>query len=245
MGISCFIVFQWLCFADTELFSFSFLFFFFTYWRFVATLVRWWLASFSNEDFLIKMYMFCFQPSLHSDKMRCNGSILCISCCFAESFHFCLRFKGFVNKISHSLYTTTQYRYLLENYLAYFQHTNIKRKEKIQRMHHQIGFWPTSRLKQLWEVPCHSASGVPAGKGSQAAHPFHGWDFKDWSSGFPLIIPGWSQADITNLCPNCSSGFMLMLFAFSCITWNTVKPGSWSARPPPGLNNLKISAHLI
>ena len=25
--------------------------------------------------------------------------------CFAESFHCCLRFKGFVNKISHSLYT--------------------------------------------------------------------------------------------------------------------------------------------
>ena len=24
--------------------------------------------------------------------------------CFAESFHFCLRFKGFVNKIRHSLY---------------------------------------------------------------------------------------------------------------------------------------------
>ena len=24
---------------------------------------------------------------------------------FAKSFHFCLKFKGFVNKISHSLYT--------------------------------------------------------------------------------------------------------------------------------------------
>ena len=24
--------------------------------------------------------------------------------CFAKSFHFCLKFKGFVNKISHSLY---------------------------------------------------------------------------------------------------------------------------------------------
>ena len=29
--------------------------------------------------------------------------VLCL--CFAESFHFRLRFKGFVNKISHSLYT--------------------------------------------------------------------------------------------------------------------------------------------
>ena len=87
-------------------FPFSFfLFFFFTYWRFVATLVRWWLASLSNAVFLVKMYVFCFQPSLHSDKMRCNGSILRISCSFAKSFHIHLRFKGFVNKISHSLYT--------------------------------------------------------------------------------------------------------------------------------------------
>lgn len=27
---------------------------------------------------------------------------------------------------------------------------------------------------------------------------------------------------------------MLMLFVFSCETWNTVKPGSWLARSPPG-----------
>ena len=33
--------------------------------------------------------------------------------CFAESFHFCLRFKGFVNKRSHSLYSNKQYQYLL------------------------------------------------------------------------------------------------------------------------------------
>ena len=32
------------------------------------------------------------------------SQFLCQSCCFAESFHFHLRFKGFVNKISHSLY---------------------------------------------------------------------------------------------------------------------------------------------
>ena len=37
-------------------------------------------------------------------------------------------FKGFVNKISHSLCTNKQYRYLLENYLAYFQYASIKRK---------------------------------------------------------------------------------------------------------------------
>ena len=36
-----------------------------------------------------------------------------ISCCFEESFQFCLRFKGFVNKRSHSLYSNKQYQYLL------------------------------------------------------------------------------------------------------------------------------------
>ena len=46
------------------------------------------------------------------------------------SFHFRLRFKGYVNKINHLLYTNKQYQYLLENYLAYFQYSNIKRKVK-------------------------------------------------------------------------------------------------------------------
>ena len=54
--------------------------------------------------------------------------VLCL--CFAESFHFRLRFKGYVNKINHLLYTNKQYQYLLENYLAYFQYSNIKRKVK-------------------------------------------------------------------------------------------------------------------
>ena len=49
---------------------------------------------------------------------------------FAKSFHFHLRFKGFVNKISHLLYTDKQYKYLLENYLVYFQYANTKRKKK-------------------------------------------------------------------------------------------------------------------
>ena len=89
---------------------------------------------------------------------------------FAESFHFHLMLKGFVNKISYLLYTI---------YLAYFQHTNIKRTEKYkkQRIHHQIGFWPTSRLNQHWEVLCLSTSGIPIGKVSQAAHSLHGGDF--------------------------------------------------------------------
>ena len=50
--------------------------------------------------------------------------------CFAKSFHFRLRFKGFVNKTRHLLYTDKQYKYLLENYLLYLQCTNIRREIK-------------------------------------------------------------------------------------------------------------------
>ena len=45
--------------------------------------------------------------------------------CSAKSFNFHLRFKRFANKITHSRYTNKQLQYLLENYLAYFQYTNI------------------------------------------------------------------------------------------------------------------------
>ena len=55
-----------------------------------------------------------------------------LACGFVESFHFLLRFKGFANKISHSLYSNKQYKYLLENYLVYFQYTNLKRKQEIE-----------------------------------------------------------------------------------------------------------------
>ena len=102
-------------------------------------------------------------------------------------------------------------------------------------MHYQIGFWPTSRLKQHWEVLCHSTSGVPVGKASQAAHLLCGWDFKDCDSVFPFIIPGQTQTDIIiNLWPNCKLGFTLMLFVLLCKTWNVVKPGVWLARPLSG-----------
>ena len=37
--------------------------------------------------------------------------------------------RTFFNKISHSFYTHKQYQHLLENYLAYFEYTNIKEKE--------------------------------------------------------------------------------------------------------------------
>ena len=37
-------------------------------------------------------------------------------CCFAESFHFCLRFNRFVKKkVSHALYTTSLVARLVKN----------------------------------------------------------------------------------------------------------------------------------
>ena len=139
---------------------------------------------FSCSDYL--GVCFCLQKLLYVLTLH-------LPLCFAESFHFHLKFKRFVNKISHLLYTNKQYKYLLKNYLAYFQHTNSKRKEKQkkQKIHPQMGFWPTSRLNQHWEVPCHSTSGVSIGKMSQAAHLLCGWHFKDCNSEFLLIIPGW------------------------------------------------------
>ena len=84
------------------------------------------------------------------------------------------------------------------------------------------------------------------GKMSQAVCPLRGWDVKDGSSAFLLIIPGWTQTDIIiNLWPNCSSGFMLMLFVLLCKTWNVVKPGAWLARPPPGSQQSQDFPHIL
>ena len=47
---------------------------------------------------------------------------------FTKSFHFCLRFKGFVNKISHLLYTNKQYQYLLK--ITYLTFSALTLKEK-------------------------------------------------------------------------------------------------------------------
>ena len=98
--------------------------------------------------------------------------IYLLSSCFAESFSFNLSFKGFVNKINHLLYKNRQYKYLLENHLAYFQCTNIKGKEKQkkQRIHHHIGFQPTSRLNQRWEV--HVTARLESQLGKDPRHHF-------------------------------------------------------------------------
>ena len=81
-------------------------------------------------------------------------------------------------------------------------------------MHHQIGFWPTSRLKQHWKVPCHSTSGAPHGKRSQEARCSMGETSKIsvWESRVPVYNPTTQTDIITNLWENCSSDFMLTLF---------------------------------
>ena len=53
----------------------------------------------------------------------------------------------------------------------------LKEKRKIKNRGYitKLGFFfPTARLKQSSEVPCHSTSGVPVGKRSQGACPLHG-----------------------------------------------------------------------
>ena len=80
------------------------------------------------------------------------------------------------------------------------------------------------------------------GKGSQAVSLLHAWDFKDYTSRFLFIIPGWMQTDIIiSLWPNCRPDFLLMLFVLSCKTWNVNKPGAWLASPLQELNSHKIS----
>ena len=51
-----------------------------------------------EEVFLLMGEVWSNIVQIHKHSIRERGG------CFAESFHFCLRFKGFVNKISHSLY---------------------------------------------------------------------------------------------------------------------------------------------
>ena len=71
----------------------------------------------------------------------------------------------------------------------------------------------------------------------------HGWDFKDGSSGFLLIIPGRMQADIIiKLWPNCKPGFLFMLFVFSWTTWTVAKPEAWLPWPPPGAQQSQDSS---
>ena len=104
-----------------------------------------------------------------------------------------------------------------------------KEKQKQQRIHHQIGFWPTSRLNQHWEVLCRSTSGIPTGKRSQAVTPLCGWDFKDCHSMFPFIIPGSKQISSSIFEQNCSSGIMLNFIMLFALFWNLgllLSPGS-------------------
>ena len=158
--------------------------------------------------------------------------------CFTQSFHFHLRFKGFVNKISHSLYTNNsnirECTYSTFNILTLKE----KRNRNSRRYITILGFWPTSRLKQHRDVSWHSTSGVQTGKRSQAAHPLHGWDSKNCSSWFPRIIP---QTDIiTTLWANCTSGFLFMLFVLSWKLGMLLNLGLGWPDPLQGLNRFRV-----
>ena len=112
-------------------------------------------------------------------------------------------------------------------------------------MRHQIGFWPTSRLKQSWEVLWHSTSGVPTGKRSQAASPLCGWDLKNCSSVL-LIIPG-HKLTSSSICEqiaglvSCSCCFVL-----SSKTWMLLSLGlGWSEPLPRAEQTQDLSPNLF
>ena len=79
----------------------------------------------------------------------------------------------------------------LEHYLAYFQYTNIKKRERTSNSRgyiNKLGFDQHPDSNSIGKSPWHSTSGVLIGKRSQAACPFCKWEFKNCSSGFPGII---------------------------------------------------------
>ena len=54
------------------------------------------------------------------------------------------------------------------------------------------------------------------------------------------------QTDIIiNLWPNRKPGFMLMLFALFCETWDGAKPGAWLASPPSGAQQSQDSSSML
>ena len=99
---------------------------------------------------------------------------------------------------------------MLENYLAYFQYTNIKRKEKQQEMHHQIGFWhPDSNSTGKSHVTAHLEPQM--GNGPRKCVCSMGETSKI-AVGVPVYNPRTQTDTIIDLWVNCSSNFMLMLF---------------------------------
>jgi len=107
-------------------------------------------------------------------------------------------------------------------------------------MHHQIGFSPTSRLKQCWEVPGHSTSGVPVGKRSQAAFLLHEWDFKNCSLWFPLIIPGCKLIS-SSICEQLATLVSCKYCLFYLVKLGMLlRPGAWLARSPPEIQQSQV-----
>ena len=120
-------------------------------------------------------------------------------------------------------------------------------KEKINRKSREyitrLGFdWhPDLNSPQKSHITAHLESQLGKVPKEHVLFMDEEWDFKDWSLGLLFVNPRPQTDSFTNLWPNCSSGFMLILFILSCETWNVVKPGSWLTRPPSqGLSNLKI-----
>ena len=102
---------------------------------------------------------------------------------------------------------------------------------------HQIGFWPTSRLEQPWEVPGHSTSGVSIGKRYQAACSLRGWGFNIAVRGSCLSSQAANQYHQS--VSKISQQLWFHLNAVCFVLWNldVPKPGAGLFRA--SLNNLK------
>ena len=99
-------------------------------------------------------------------------------------------------------------------------------------------FWPTSKLKQCWEVPCKTYLESQLGKYQKQSAPWVRLQ-RQWF-GIPFIIQGQTQTNIIiSLWPNCKPGFMLMMFCLVKLGF-LLSPGFGCPGCLQGLNNLKI-----
>ena len=122
-------------------------------------------------------------------------------------------------------------------------------------------FWPTSRLKQYWDVPCHSTSGVTIGK-----CPRHLAHSVGETSRLQFRVPSYNprkganwyhHQSVTKLCLwslwykyNVFVSICDQMVSCSCCVFWLVKLGmllnsglGWPG-PLQGLNNFKLPPHL-
>ena len=130
---------------------------------------------------------------------------------------------------------------------AHFQYTNIKRneKQKEQRIHHQIGCLTNIQTYTVLGSPMSQHIWSPIWEkvpGSMSAP----WTrLQKLQFGISAYNTKMQTNIIISLWANSSSGFMLVLLALSCKTWNVVKSGAWLARDPPGAQQFQDLSPIL